>query len=64
LAALAALAMAILPNLPGFLVAIHALRQENIAPWLMPVYSYAWFVGFAAAFVVYLAARRDGKLKS
>jgi NCS1 family nucleobase:cation symporter-1 len=54
---LAALVIAILPNLPGFLVTIHAWPKENVAPIFMTIYSYAWFVGFAVAFVVYLLAR-------
>jgi nucleobase:cation symporter-1, NCS1 family len=57
LAGLAALVIAILPNLPGFLVTIHAVPKENVAPIFMTIYSYAWFVGFAVAFVVYLLAR-------
>jgi NCS1 family nucleobase:cation symporter-1 len=57
IAGLAALVIAILPNLPGFLVTIHALPKENVAPIFMTIYSYAWFVGFAVAFVVYLLAR-------
>jgi NCS1 family nucleobase:cation symporter-1 len=57
LAGLAALVIAILPNLPDFLVTIHALPKESVAPVFMTIYSYAWFVGFAVAFVVYLLAR-------
>ena len=57
LAGLAALVIAILPNLPGFLVTIHAWPKENVAPIFLTIYSYAWFVGFAVAFVVYLLAR-------
>jgi NCS1 family nucleobase:cation symporter-1 len=56
-AGLAALGIAILPNLPGFLVTVHALPKESVAPIFMLIYSYAWFVGFAVAFVVYLLAR-------
>jgi nucleobase:cation symporter-1, NCS1 family len=58
LTGLTALVMAILPNLPGFLVTIHVVPQENVAPIFMLIYSYAWFVGFAAAFVIYLLARQ------
>jgi NCS1 family nucleobase:cation symporter-1 len=57
LTGLAALGIAILPNLPGFLVTVHFLPKENVAPIFMSIYSYAWFVGFAVAFVVYLLAR-------
>jgi NCS1 family nucleobase:cation symporter-1 len=58
IAALVALAAAILPNLPGFLVTVHALPEESVAPIFITLYSYAWFVGFALAFVIYLAARK------
>jgi NCS1 family nucleobase:cation symporter-1 len=54
---LAALVIAIAPNLPGFLVTIHAVPKENVAPVFLAIYSYAWFVGFAVAFVVYLTPR-------
>jgi NCS1 family nucleobase:cation symporter-1 len=57
LTGLAALVIAILPNLPGFLVTIHAWPKENVAPIFMTIYSYAWFVGFAVAFAAYLLAR-------
>jgi nucleobase:cation symporter-1, NCS1 family len=52
---LAALVIAILPNLPGFLVTIHALPKESVAPIFLSIYNYAWFVGFAVAFVAYLS---------
>jgi NCS1 family nucleobase:cation symporter-1 len=55
--ALVALMMAILPSLPGFLVAVNALDRQHVAPFLSDLYHYAWFVGFAVAFVVYLAGR-------
>ncbi|MDB6059464.1 MAG: Cytosine/purine/uracil/thiamine/allantoin permease family protein [Verrucomicrobiales bacterium] len=55
--AMAALIVAILPNLPGFLATIKVLNAETINPIFMTLYSYAWFVGFAIAFVVYLGAR-------
>lgn len=58
LVALAALGLSILPNLPGFLVAVRALSKENVAPFFLSLYNYAWFVGFALAFVVYLAGRK------
>ena len=56
--ALFALTVAILPNLPGFLATINVLPKENVAPFFITLYSFAWFVGFAVAFTVYLAARK------
>ncbi|MGZ4972562.1 MAG: NCS1 family nucleobase:cation symporter-1 [Limisphaerales bacterium] len=57
LPAIIALVVAILPNLPGFLATIKVLPAESVNPIFMTLYSYAWFVGFAIAFVVYLGAR-------
>ncbi|HEY3862799.1 MAG TPA: NCS1 family nucleobase:cation symporter-1 [Verrucomicrobiae bacterium] len=63
LAALAALAIGILPSLPGFLATVHAVPKENVAPIFLWIYSYAWFVGFAAAFVAYLLPRLFARKK-
>ena len=56
--ALAALALAVLPNLPGFLATIKVLPQTSVAPIFLSLYRYAWFVGFALAFILYLAGRK------
>src|SRR5581483_9301013 len=53
--ALIALFLGALPSLPGFLVQIKAMDADKVAPWLAGLYSYAWFIGFAIAFVAYLA---------
>lgn len=50
LRALAALALAIAPNVPGFLGTIKA---AGVAPFWMTLYHYAWFIGFIIAFAVY-----------
>jgi NCS1 family nucleobase:cation symporter-1 len=52
-AALLALLAGVAPNVPGFLVAIGGLDKAAVWPWLTDLYSYAWFVGFAVAGVVY-----------
>lgn len=52
--ALIALLAGILPNVPGFLVATGLIKQENVAFWISNLYHYAWFVGFAVSFLVYL----------
>ena len=57
LIALVALVVAILPNLPGFLVTVKVLDSAAIAPFFVRLYDYAWFVGFAIAFTVYLTLR-------
>jgi NCS1 family nucleobase:cation symporter-1 len=57
LVALVSLLVGILPSLPGFLVQVKLLDPNRVAPFLVNLYNYAWFVGFALAFTVYLAAR-------
>ncbi|MBE7158862.1 MAG: cytosine permease, partial [Rhodospirillales bacterium] len=54
LAGLGALVLAILPNLPGFLVTVKWLPAGSVPAFLVAAYDYAWFLGFAVAFVVYL----------
>ncbi len=56
--ALIALVLAVLPNLPGFLVNVKLIEMSAVPPFLVGLYSYAWFVGFGIAFFVYLALRR------
>jgi NCS1 family nucleobase:cation symporter-1 len=55
---ISALVIAILPNLPGFLVTIKALDAASVPARLIGLYNYAWFAGFIIAFCVYLALRR------
>lgn len=50
--ALLALAVAVAPNVPGFLINI-GLKEPN-AFWT-GIYHYAWFIGFLIAFVLYYA---------
>ena len=49
--------VAILPNLPGFLVNVKLLDAASTPRFFVALYDYAWFVGFAIAFVVYLSLR-------
>ena len=58
LAGLGALVLAILPNLPGFLVTVKWLPAGSVPAFLVTAYDYAWFLGFAVAFVAYLVIRR------
>lgn len=62
LAGLGALALAVLPNIPGFLAVV---APERVPPASVPaffhtLYNQAWFVGFALAFGLYLLFRRLG----
>mgnify|MGYP000269721118 CR=1 FL=1 len=56
--AFAALFLAVLPNLPGFLATVNFVDRANVAPALLGIYNYAWFVGFAIAVVAYLVLRK------
>ena len=42
--AIIAAALAILPNIPGFLVTIKLLPATAVAPFFVSLYHYAWFV--------------------
>jgi NCS1 family nucleobase:cation symporter-1 len=57
LVALFALIVAILPNLPGFLVTVKIVDATSVPAFFVRLYDYAWFVGFAIAFVLYLVLR-------
>jgi NCS1 family nucleobase:cation symporter-1 len=58
LVAVVAFVLAVLPSLPGFLVTIKALAPTSVPRPLVALYDYAWFVGFALAFVIYLVGRK------
>jgi NCS1 family nucleobase:cation symporter-1 len=58
LVAIAAFGLAVLPNLPGFLVTIKAIAPTSVPGPLVELYNYAWFIGFVLAFVIYLALRK------
>jgi NCS1 family nucleobase:cation symporter-1 len=58
IAAIAAFAVAVLPNLPGFLAQVGWIDPAGVPPLLAGVYGYAWFAGFAIAFVAYLILRK------
>jgi NCS1 family nucleobase:cation symporter-1 len=53
LRAVVALGLGILPNIPGFLVAVGAMDSGALPAWLIGLYDYAWFVGFALSAAVY-----------
>ncbi len=56
LVALAALALGVLPNIPGFLHVAGAVDQ--VPAIFDTIYTYAWFVGFLISGLVYWAATR------
>jgi len=55
--AIVALVAGVLPSLPGFLEEVKLLPAGTAPRPLAELYHYAWFVGFAVAFVTYLAGR-------
>jgi nucleobase:cation symporter-1, NCS1 family len=61
--ALVAFVVGVLPSLPGFLVQVKLLKTTDVPEFfyrlhILDLYHYAWFIGFAMAFAVYLAGRK------
>ncbi|MEJ1973014.1 MAG: NCS1 family nucleobase:cation symporter-1 [Lacunisphaera sp.] len=56
--AIVALLAGALPSLPGFLVTVKLIDGAGVPASLLGLYNYAWFVGFAVAFTLYLLLRR------
>jgi NCS1 family nucleobase:cation symporter-1 len=52
-AAILALLLGILPNVPGFLVTIHIIAADSVPAFITNLYHYAWFVGFFVSGLVY-----------
>ncbi|HET6363027.1 MAG TPA: cytosine permease, partial [Gemmatimonadota bacterium] len=50
---IAILALAVLPNVPGFLAAAGFVAPEAVPAVFHSLYTYAWFVGFGIALVAY-----------
>ncbi|MES2371448.1 MAG: NCS1 family nucleobase:cation symporter-1 [Bacteroidota bacterium] len=58
-AALWALILGILPNVPGFLTTTKIISPDAVADWINHLYNYAWFVGFGVSgFVYWLLMRK------
>ena len=53
-AAIVALVLGILPNVPGFLLQIKLVDATLFPQWVSQLYNYAWFVGFFLSGVIYL----------
>jgi len=56
--AIIAFVIAVLPSVPGFLVAVHQLNPTRLPAGLVDLFDYAWFIGFGLAFVIYLVLRK------
>ncbi len=59
--ALLALLLAIVPNIPGFLVTIKVIEENVFGVWVSHLYNYAWFVGFFVSGLVYLVLMKQKK---
>ena len=57
-AAIIALLLGVLPNLPGFLLQIGVVSNTAFPDWISGLYNYAWFVGFFVSGIVYLLLTR------
>ena len=58
IAAVIALVLGILPNLPGFLLQIKLVSKDTFPLWISDLYNYAWFVGFFVSGIVYILLMR------
>ncbi len=56
--AIIAFVLGALPSLPGFLVQVKRIPADAVPPFLVNLFHYAWFIGFAIAFASYLAGRK------
>jgi nucleobase:cation symporter-1, NCS1 family len=56
--ALIALVVGILPNIPGFLAEIGVLAADGPWQFMVGLYHFAWFIGFALSGIVYLVLMR------
>ena len=53
MAAIIALVLGILPNVPGFLLQIKVVSDKVFPAWITGLYHYAWFVGLAVSGIIY-----------
>ena len=52
-AAIIALLLSVLPNIPGFLLQVKLVSSTLFPEWVSHLYNYAWFVGFLVSGIVY-----------
>ena len=62
-AAIVALLLGILPNVPGFFITIKVLSPTAVPQWITHLYNYAWFVGFLVSGFVYWGMMKKRKLR-
>lgn len=57
-----AFVISIIPVIPGFLVTVGFMSAESAGPFLVDLYSYAWFVTFLLSFGLYFIFTSRSKL--
>ena len=58
--AIIALLIGIAPNVPGFFTTIKVIPADTFPNWIIGLYNYAWFVGFAlSGFVYWLLMKKN-----
>jgi len=57
-AAIIALLLGILPNIPGFLLQVKLVADNAFPTWISRLYYYAWFVGFFVSGLIYILLMR------
>ena len=58
-AAIIALLVGIIPNIPGFLLQVKLVSATAFPVWISDLYHYAWFVGFFVSGIVYILMMRN-----
>ena len=58
-AAIIALVIGIVPNVPGFLTTIKVVGPDIFPHWVSGLYHYAWFVGFGISSIVYYVLMKN-----
>lgn len=61
ISAIIALIIGIVPNVPGFFTTIKVFSAEMFPAWILGLYNYAWFVGFALSGLVYWLLMQKNK---
>lgn len=61
-AAIIALVLGIIPNIPGFLITIKIIASDSVPLWIAHLYNYAWFVGFFVSGILYFLMMRKERV--
>ena len=58
-----ALLIGILPNIPGFLLAVDLVNETFFPEWVGRLYDFAWFISFIVSFSVYFVLMKNPQYK-